>query len=204
MGDTVCKGVGRSEWVFGKQVGFAHSLARDPQVDVEVDVALVLLLPIDVLLSCVAADVALVVALVVAAVDVLLSGAAAGVALVVALVAAAVDVLLAGLLLMYALLHGCCCCGAERWWQGTDSQGHAQEREARKRKPLQPLRQRSPQRRRSQRTISSNLQKTELPPPDKKQQQSGHPGLLNINDCQGMIAATHMVGIQQAGGLPEG
>ena len=26
----------------------------------------------------------------------------------------------------------------------------------------------------------------------------------DVNDCQGMIAATHLVGILQAGGLPEG
>ena len=31
VSSTECKGVGRSEWVFGKQVGFAHSLTRDLQ-----------------------------------------------------------------------------------------------------------------------------------------------------------------------------
>ena len=29
--EEVVKRVGRSEWVFGKRVGFAHSLTRDPQ-----------------------------------------------------------------------------------------------------------------------------------------------------------------------------
>jgi hypothetical protein len=27
----VCKRVGQSEWVFGKRVGFAHSLTIDPK-----------------------------------------------------------------------------------------------------------------------------------------------------------------------------
>ena len=31
INSTEGKGVGRSEWVFGKRVGFAHSLTRDPQ-----------------------------------------------------------------------------------------------------------------------------------------------------------------------------